>query len=150
MASSKTPTFYDIDIDGDQSEGKAEGDHPKEVLPPKLLKLKELAKSLEEHRIDPRESRVSSALQKNRKQLAVKIENVAFSYKKNKPILKNITLYVPEGECKLGYSWCQSKIKSFVLSPNGQLQLKIKNILSAIFVFFTFWPESVSLLLAID
>lgn len=104
MSSSKTPTFYDIDIDGDghQSEGirpPTENDPPEEVLPPKMLKLKELAKNLEEHRIDPQE-RKTAALQSNKRQLAVKIENVAFSYKKNKPILKNITLYVPEGKCE--------------------------------------------------
>lgn len=30
--------------------------------------------------------------------LAVKVQNVAYSYNKKKPVLKNITLYVPEGK----------------------------------------------------
>lgn len=102
MSINKRPTFYDIDIDErghNQSEGIEDNPTSEEVLPPKVLKLKELAKSLQEHRIDPQEKN-SVALQNKRKQLAVKIENVAFSYSKSKPILKNITLYVPEGKCK--------------------------------------------------
>lgn len=105
MSSNKTPTFYDIDIDEDghpQSEGIEGHQTSEEELPPKVLKLKELAKSLQEHRIDPQEKSVA-ALPKKQNQLAVKIENVAFFYKKNKPILKNITLYVPEGKCKSVY-----------------------------------------------
>lgn len=101
MANNKKPTFYDIDIDEQEhhrSEGTEDNQTSEEVLPPKVLKLKELAKSLQEHRIDPQEKSNVVAMQNKRKQLAVKIENVAFSYKKNKPILKNITLYVPEGK----------------------------------------------------
>lgn len=34
----------------------------------------------------------------NKHSLAVKVENIAYSYHKKKPVLKNVSLFVPEGK----------------------------------------------------
>lgn len=73
-------TLFDIDIDSCQDEQQQQ------------QQVQQL-KPTSSQECDPNEG-------KKRERLAVNIQNVAYSYKKNKPILKNINLLIPEGECR--------------------------------------------------
>lgn len=103
MSSSKAKTFYDIDIDGENESPAVPNSarNPNDGYSSSSIKKSEQLGQMQKSasaakRLDSESSLVT--LQKQQSQLAVKIENVAFSYKKNKPILKNITLFVPEGK----------------------------------------------------
>lgn len=82
--------FYDIDIDSclEQQESAQNNDSP-EQSEVQSIPLDQVRKPL---------SRETSLITLEKGHLAVNIENVAFSYKKNKPVLKDITLLIPEGE----------------------------------------------------
>lgn len=115
--------FYDIDIDmkaseQDRQQQQDHNHHHHHHQDKNQIQLKSFSSDESQQNYNSKSDLLHDLNLKHKNNqkkdnLSVSIENVAYSYKKNKPVLKDITLFIPEGT--VAYKYIHIYINVYVI-----------------------------------